>query len=192
MRDRQTELENENRALTAQITQLQDYNRKNNLIVGGVQEDQGRETWDTTEEKIRAVLVVDLGLGQQVVDSLSIEKAQRLGRRKNETSCRVIKVQFANLKDKEKVLRRAREVKADKPYFREDYSAVVLDARSKLKPGLIAARDKKLQTYLAHDKLIVQQGEKKNVYKYDVQSKEVKTLTRSFDDNIRWNNVQDR
>ncbi len=188
MKNKQTDLATENRVLKEHITQLQDYNRRNNLIVGGVPEVDGKETWEETEEKIKQHLVVDLGLGQQVVDRLSIEKAHRLGKRKNKDSCRVIKVQFANLKDKERVLRKAREVKIEKPYFREDFSAEVLDARTKLKPGLIAARERELKAVLAHDKLIIQSGDKKNVYKYDCLKKEVKSLAHTFEDHIRWNN----
>ncbi len=190
MRERQEQLEKHNTALSEKITQLQDYNRRNNLIVGGVPEEPGNESWDMTEEKVKNILIVDLGLNQQVVDRLSIEKAHRLGRRKHGENCRVIKLQFANFKDKEKVLKKAREVKCDKPYFREDFSAEVLDARAKLKPGLIAAREGGLQAFLSNDKLIVQKQEKKNVYRYDRQSKEVVPLSHTFNDNLKWNTVE--
>ncbi len=186
MKDKHAGLEKENRSLQDKITQLQDHNRRNNLIVGGIPEAPGRETWDQTEEKVKHVLSEDLHLDQQAVSNLSIEKAHRLGRRKNDGSSRVIKVQFANWKDKDKVLRKARELRLERPYIREDYSAEVLDARSKLKPGLLAARADQLQAHLSHDKLIVQRGEHKNVYTYDMHSKEISTLSHTFEDNITW------
>lgn len=186
LKDRQEHLERENKQLTDQITHLQDYNRRNNLIVGGIAEQEGRETKDETEAKVKHHLVADLHIEQQVVDQLSIDKAQRLGQKKNNQTCRVIKVQFSNLKDKERVLKQARARKLEKPYFREDFSAEILDSRSKLRPGLLKAREGDLQTFLAFDKLIVQKDEKKNVYTYDRQTKSIKIITHVFDDKIEW------
>lgn len=90
--------------------------------MGGVPEEPEGETWQRTEEKVKHLQVEDLDLEQGTVDKLSIERAQRLGRRKANGD-RVIKVQFANMKDKE-VLKQARTIKTEKPYFREDHTSV--------------------------------------------------------------------
>ena len=74
---------------------------------------------------------------------------------------------FANYKNKLKVLKKAREVSPNTPYYREDFAPATLEARNKLKPGLLAARANQQQAFLAHDKLIVQQDDRKNVYSYD-------------------------
>lgn len=186
MTAKQAELEKENRALKEQIGQLQDHNRRNNLIVGGIPEEPNKETWEQTEEKVRQALVTDLGLDQQTADSISIDRAQRLGKRNANGNPRVIKVHFANLKHKDSVLRKAREKKPQNSWYREDYSPEVLTARTKLKPGLIATRNTDVQAHLANDKLVVQQGNNKNVYCYDHVTKTIKSLTHSFDDGIVW------
>jgi hypothetical protein len=188
--DKQTDLEQENASLKDKISQLEDFNRRNNIIVGGIPEGNGRETWEDVEEKVRQSIIADLGMAAQAVDKLAIDRASRLGKRRQGGS-RPVKVAFANLKDKDSVLRRAREVKPETPYFREDFSIATLDARTQLKPGLLAARDKHLQAYLSHDKLVVQQGERKNVYKYNQDCKQVKPIVRSFDDGIVWPNADE-
>ncbi len=136
---------------------------------------------------MRQSIIADLGMAAQAVDKLAIDRASRLGKRRQGGS-RPVKVAFANLKDRNSVLRRAHEVKPETPYYREDFSIATLDARTKLKPGLLAARAKNLQAYLSHDKLVVQQGERKNVYKYNQDCKQVKPIARSFDDGIVWSN----
>ncbi len=183
--ERQTNLETENVILRQKIAHLEDQSRVNNLIVGGVPETPGPETWETTEKKVRESLVTTLQMDQGTVDQLSIDRAQRLGRRVGNNT-RVIKVSFSTNKDKMAVLRKARTVKPEAPYFREDFSPSVLDARSKLKPGLLAARGRNQQAFLAHDKLIVQNGENKNVYKYDLDRKEVRAVSHTYEDNIQW------
>jgi len=167
-----------------QINYLQDHNRRNNIIVGGIPEDNA-ETWETTEDKVKHSLAADLHLEQQLVDGLSIDRAQRVGRRGGNYP-RLIKVNFISSKDKQTVLKKAREIKPDKPYFREDFSPAVLESRSKLKPGLLAARGNNQQAFLAHDRLVVQLGDRKNVYMYDANDKVVKSVSHNFDDNIRW------
>lgn len=186
--DRQGALERENKVLQDKISQLQDQNRRNNLIVGGLPEENKAEpeTWEETEEKVRQSLVTDLHLDQQVVDRLTIDRAQRVGKRGGNNNSRLIKVNFISSKDKQTVLNKAREVKPDKPYFREDFSPAVLESRSKLKPGLLAAREKHYQAFLAHDKLVIQQEGKKNVYAYNTDEKVVKAVSRNFEDNIQW------
>ncbi len=62
----------------------------------------------------------------------------------------------------------------------------MLESRSKLKPGLLAARGNNHQAFLAHDKLVVQFEDKKNVYMYDANDKVVKSVSHNFDDNIQW------
>ncbi len=181
--EKQTNLEDENAVLKQRISQLEDQNRRNNLIVGGLPETAG-ESWEATEEKVRDALVSDLHMDKDVVTRLSIDRAQRLGKRGSGN--RVIKVTFINSKDKMVVLRKAREVKPDKPYIREDFSPSVLDARTKLKPGLLAARAEGLQAFLAHDKLIVQKDNLKNIYRYDADHKQVKAVFQAFDDGIEW------
>ncbi len=198
--DRQTTLEKENSVLQDKIERLEDHNRRLNLIVGGIAEGtdrETRETWEEAEEKVRQALIVDLGLDATKVDNIDIEKASRLGKPgKPGERCRVIKVAFTNMKDRDMVLKRAREVKPASPYIREDFSVAVLDARSKLKPGLASARDKSknLQAFLTHDKLVVQKDGKKNVYRYNRECGQVKPVAHSFDDGIVWQNetVTDR
>ncbi len=183
--DRQTQLEEENRNLRHKVGFLEDHNRRNNLIVGGVPETAGPESWEATEAKVRHSLVSDLRMDNNTVSGLTIDRTQRLGKRAPGTT-RPIKVSFITNKDKMLVLKRARELKPETPYIREDFSPSTLEARSKLKPGLLTARANDKQAYLVYDKLIVQCGDKKNVYRYDRNSAQVTTMSHNFDDSIHW------
>ena len=189
-KSRQAELEAENRELRERlakaeqrVSQIDDDNRRNNVIVRGLPE-TGPETLASTEEKLKDSLVNNLSMEREDVEKLQIDRAQRIG--KSENGSRLVKVVFANNKDKACVLRKAREVKPQGLYYRDDFKISTLEARNRLKPGLLAARESQYQAHLVHEKLVVQHQDKKNVYIYDPVASTVKALKRSFDDNIQW------
>ncbi len=184
---RQSRLEEENQGLKQKINQLEDHNRRHNLIMSGIPESAAPEYGDATEAKVRESLVSGLNMDQDTVDRLSIDRAQRLGRKGAKP--RPIKVTFIMSKDKSSVLKKAREVKPETPYVREDFSPAVLEARANLKPGLLAARDAHMQAHLVYDKLIVQKDGKRNVYIYDCKQKTIRALSHTFEDNLRPNHT---
>ena len=89
-----TLIEKENASLKDKTSQLEDFNRRNNINVGGIPEGDGRETWEDVEEKVRQSIIADLGMAAQAVDKLAIDRASRLGKRRQGGS-RPVKVAFA-------------------------------------------------------------------------------------------------
>ena len=140
---------------------LENQSRRNNLRVEGLPETPG-ETWAGTEASLRSALVTDLGLPLSDVEKIPIERAHRVGKLTStttgstrRTNIRPVVVKFHRFKDRETILQKAREHRPDGLFFKEDFSARVLQTRRSHQPELQRLRAEGKTAYLSYDKLIV-------------------------------------
>lgn len=94
---------------------LENQSRRSNVRIDGVPEKAG-ETWEQTEAERKKIFTNKLGL-----DSVTIERAHRTGK-KQEGNPRSIVVKLLSYKDRESILRRAKERRPGGIYFNPDFS----------------------------------------------------------------------
>lgn len=154
-RKRISELVDQNKHLCDQVVSLErrcnsqeDYNRRNNLRISGVQE-RGEETWEQTMNIVKPLLQNRLQLPE-----LSIERAHRLGIRQGETP-RTIVVRFACFSDREAVMRNARKLKGTRVYINEDLCPASQELVKSQLPQLRQARSDGKIAFFRQAKLII-------------------------------------
>lgn len=76
-------VEKENQKLKLIVDRLENQSRRNNLIFHGIQEAE-TETWEECDKKVRDSLAKEFGID---ADSLQIERAHRLGKKKRVAGC---------------------------------------------------------------------------------------------------------
>ena len=144
---------------------LENQSRHNNVKVLGIpekNEKDGIEAWDECEEKVKEEIKAKLGIKTELI----IERAHRVGRKrphprhlengsKITSKPRPIVARFAFWKQKDQVVRAARESKPKDVQFLEDYSKKTLEKRRELIPELIAERKKGRRAFLVMDRLVV-------------------------------------
>ncbi len=123
----------------------------------GVPDSQGmNESWEESEkiikDKIRDLL--------EIQEELVIERAHRVGNRPRKRDDgteepRPIVAKFQSWKQKEMVLKKAREVKPQNIKFVADFSKLTLSRRREQVPDLIKARKAGHTAYFVADRLVV-------------------------------------
>ena len=95
----------------------------------GMKEKSGveSETWEESEAKVKVFLQEKLGLQ---TDKIIIERAYRIGR-KEERKRRTVIAKFSNYKQREKVLKKYKELKfwEDQIYVNEDFNEYTVEKR---------------------------------------------------------------
>ena len=146
---------------------LEAMSRRDNLKFFGI-EDQEKETWEQSEDKVREYMRKELNLDDS---EIKIERAHRLP---NKSSPRPIIVKFSFYKDRETVLRAYRQKRKDdnnedtsggqtdnelrqRPVrVSEDFPERVTKMRTKLFPFLKSCREAETTAYLRYDTLVVE------------------------------------
>ena len=139
------------------VDYLENQSRRNNLRIDGIDEMHG-ETWIQTESLVRETLTAKLDFTKEEADSIEIERAHWVGKRRigtHEHKPRSVVVKFGKFKDREGVIKKARETKSPGLYVNEDYSQRVIDRRKELMPAMKKAREEGKIAYLSFDKLVV-------------------------------------
>ena len=121
-----------------------------------------KETWDQSEERVRGYISETLGIDDS---SIKIERAHRLP---SKSSPRPLIVRFSFFKDKDRVLKRYREIRKSQPTdadgaddqlagvrISEDFPERVRKVRALLVKFLNQALQAGKDAYLRYDKLIV-------------------------------------
>ncbi|XP_048243168.1 uncharacterized protein LOC125376028 [Haliotis rufescens] len=138
---------------------LENRSRRDNIVVYGIPETQGgeRETWGECEEAVREVLSDKLEIEDADRDEkVGIERAHRLGRRKEGGKPRPIIVKLTRNKSKSEILRQARsKLKHSQVNISEDFSFPVREKRRKLIPHLVKAREEGKEAFIRFDKLVI-------------------------------------
>ncbi|XP_065665718.1 putative leucine-rich repeat-containing protein DDB_G0290503 [Hydra vulgaris] len=135
--------------------QLEDRQRRNNLRIEGVKENDN-ENWDDTEVKIINLLENNLN-----VKDVIIERAHRTGIIDIKKP-RTIVIKLLNYKDKVKILKNANKLKGSGIYINEDFSLETTIIRKKLLEESKTHRINGKYSVVIYDKLIVKEFRKKN------------------------------
>lgn len=143
--------------LADQTDYLENQSRRNNIRVDGVAE-LPNESWEATELKVRDTLVSKLGFSNTEAANFHVERAHRTGKPRSGTNtARSIVVKLNSYKDREAIIKRARERRPTGIYFNEDLSTRVLDARRAQLPELKHQKSLGKIAYFRLDKLVVRE-----------------------------------
>ncbi|XP_065664786.1 uncharacterized protein LOC136086416 [Hydra vulgaris] len=134
--------------------QLEDRQRRNNLRIEGVKENDN-ESWDDTEK-----IIINIFENNLNVNGVIIERAHRTGiiEKKNP---RTIIIKLLNHKDKVKILKNANKLKGSGIYINEDFSLETSTIRKKLLEESKLHRINGKYSVVIYDKLIVREFIKK-------------------------------
>ena len=150
----QTEIGN----LHKQMKQLEDHcdylenqSRRCNLRIDGIPE-TANENWSETSAKVTALIRDKLELGE-----IDLERAHRTGGTGERKTNRTVIVKLSTFKDRERILRAAKDKRIDNIYVNEDYSQKVIAKRKELLPKMMEARRAGKIAYLSFDKLVIRE-----------------------------------
>ena len=143
-----------------QLEYLENQSRRNNIRITGIPEDKDNEqSWDDTEVIVKQSIKDKLNISED----FEIERCHRVvsrTRRRNYRSGqaeepRPIVAKFSKWKEKEIVLKKAREIKPQGVRFLADLSSRTIQKRSDQVPKLLEARRQGKIAFFVLDKLII-------------------------------------
>lgn len=129
----------------------EDYNRRNNLQVVGVDENPEGETWEQTAVKVTKLLEDKLQL-----PNVELERAHRVGRRTSDQH-RPIVARFARFRDREAVMRNVSKLRGTRIFVNEDLCPASQAIRREKLPQLKQARSEGKVAFFRHTKLIIKE-----------------------------------
>ena len=143
---------------------IENQSRRNNVKLIGIPESPEEETWDDSEK----IFIDNVKSTLKIKDEILVERAHRVGPRKEwftkpdgsrvKARPRPIIAKLSSWKQREKVLKAARDVRPEGILFVEDLSQMTLDKRNLLKPRLKEEREKGNIAFFKLDKLIIRKG----------------------------------
>lgn len=139
------------KAVNTRLDDIEGQARRNNMIVYGLAE-EGQESWEDTEVKVRAFFKEDMG----VQEVLSIERCHRLGPKRRGHTSRPIILKFSFFKDKTRVMKKASTLKGKAISVSDDFTRAVRARRKLLVPHLKYFRNKNKKASISLDKLNVE------------------------------------
>lgn len=144
--------------LTQQIKDMEDrmnyqedYSRRNNIRISGVQELNSEQTWEQTAAVVTSLLQDKLQL-----PDLELERAHRVGQHRDGRP-RPIVARFSRFCDREAVMRSARKLRGTNVYLNDDLCAASQAIKNAQLPQLKQARALGKIAYFRHTKLIVKE-----------------------------------
>ena len=158
IREQRRLIEDSNDGATTEIRErvreLEDYSRRNNLILDGIPERSGE-----TNENLQ-VAVVNIFKEKMNVNA-NVEIAHRLGRsgnpNHNPSRPRQVIVKMRNFSDRQACIRSASKLKGTNIYINEDLSRASLEIRKTRLPELQEKRRQGLIAYFSGTKIITKQ-----------------------------------
>ena len=149
--------------ITRKQIYLENQSRRNNLKILGMEEKSPSESWSETEELVKEKIKDLLDIKEELV----IERAHRVqrsspsstarghGRSRDDNDPKPIVARFLNWKQKEMVLRKAREVRPDGVRFVQDFAAETLQRRKEQIPKMLEARQMGKIAFFIGDRLVI-------------------------------------
>ncbi|KAK4290352.1 hypothetical protein Pmani_036740 [Petrolisthes manimaculis] len=129
----------------------EDYSRRNNLRITGLQEQPGGESWEETPVKVNKLLEDKLQL-----PAANLERAHRVGTT-NSSYPRTTMVRFEKFSDREAAIRNAKKLKGTGIYLNEDLCPASMEKRKEQLPLLKKAKDEGKIAYFRHTRLIIRE-----------------------------------
>ena len=137
---------------------LEDYSRRNNVHITGIEERPDGETWEQTAELVQKLLADKL----QLTD-LTLDRAHRIGQRTDQRA-RPIVARFYRYADREVVMRNAKMLRGTQIFFNDDLCPASQEKKREQLPLLKMARSAGKIAYFRHTKLIVRdRGDSRSV-----------------------------
>ena len=112
--------------VSSKLIELEDRSRRNNLRIDGIAEDQN-ESWHECEEKVLEVIKGKL----EIQDPIEIDRCHRMGKHKRNRP-RTIIFKLNKFKDKQKILRNARNLKDTGIFIYEYFCDDTMELRKSL------------------------------------------------------------
>ncbi len=138
-------LKDQNEALSRQMTEIDSYGRRSNLIFEGIEEARAENPW----RKVQEVLNRKLGMNTR---EMKIERCHRL--QGSKSAPKPIIVRFNWFADRQAVWENRRFLKGTPIYIREDYPMEVQKTRRSLSHTLTLAKTADKRATMVKDKLI--------------------------------------
>lgn len=138
--------------LTTRIDYHEDYSRRNNLRVDGLEE-QPNETWEVTQDKVQRLLREKLELGP-----IELERAHRVGVKTNMAAAsrpRTVIARFVKFEDRQVALRNSAKLKNTNIYLNEDLCESSMQLRREQLPEMRKARAEGKIAYFSHTRLVI-------------------------------------
>ena len=148
------------------VEYIENQSRRNNIKILGVEENNTTEkSWDDTEKMVKNIIREKLDINEEI----NIERAHRVGKPRPPSSLpsrhdgskvtpRPIIAKISSWKQKEQILRVAREKKPRGVMFYPDFAKRTLDRRAKRIPELMEHRKNGRIAYFVKDKVVVKTG----------------------------------
>ena len=129
---------------------LENQSRRNNIRISGVSE-EASESWQATEDKVKAVLKTKLNIDPNKTE---IERAHRTGKQSNGKPRHIV-VKLLRYKDKERIMRSSKALKGTGIFINEDFSNRVMTRRKEQQAQMMQARQEGKIAYFNVDRLVV-------------------------------------
>lgn len=151
----------------AQIEYLENQSRRCNIRITGLPEDRQQErSWDDTELVVKKALKETL----KIETDFDIERCHRVNHKsraasnKRETPRHIV-AKMSHWKEREIILKKARELKPEGIKFLPDLSNRTIQKRKEKIPALVAARKAGKIAYFILDKLVIKEKPPDNKWK---------------------------
>lgn len=145
-----TALQTRNEELEKRANYQEDYNRRNNLRITGIQEQAG-ETWEETANTVSRLLEAKLQL-----PPMELERAHRTGP-VTPSRPRPVVVRFERFRDREATIRNARKLKGTGIYINEDLCPASQELKKSQIPLMKQATEDGKIAFFRHTKLIIKE-----------------------------------
>ena len=140
-----------NKELEDRINHQEDYSRRKNIRISGMEEMGGNETWEQTAAAVKTLLEDKMQLSDLV-----LERAHRVGLRR-EGKPRPIVARFLRYADRDAVMRNGKKLKGTNIFVNEDLCAASQAIKSSQFPLLKQARAQGKIAFFRHTKLIIRE-----------------------------------
>lgn len=152
--------------LEEKVTYQEDYNRRKNLRISGLEERRD-ETWEQTSAAVTSLLESKLQLPGVV-----LERAHRVGPRQD-TKPRTVVARFTRYCDREAAIRRGSHLKGTNIFLNEDLSPASLAIKNAQMPLFKQARAEGKIAFFRHTKLVIKERTREDGTARERQSTEV-------------------
>jgi hypothetical protein len=159
-----------NKKMQKHLNDLEDRNKRNNLIFSGVPEDKN-ETWQQSEIKVKNII-----RNQMKLEEIEIERAHRMQNGSLQNGAKPIIVKFTKYKDKERVLNKTIALTGSNIFVNQDYCKNTRDVQKILREKRKEFKDLETvkKAVIRYKKLVVtDKAGNVSVFEYDEDDKEV-------------------
>ena len=133
------------------LIELEDRSRRNNIRIDGIPESE-KESWQDCENKILDIFEHNLSL-----TNIQIERAHRVKRKdtnENGNRPRTIVAKLLDFRDKERIIKSAKNLKGTGIYVNEDYCSETTKLRKSLWEQVKILRDQGKFAYIEYNKIV--------------------------------------